>query len=59
VNDECHDYGTMQYYITLEQQRRQLQAAGFGAATVYDSAGNRADEDNGRLGDTMLLVVRG
>src|SRR5690606_29914787 len=29
VNDVCHDYGTMLYYVTLEQQRRQLVEAGF------------------------------
>src|SRR5690606_11104955 len=29
INDVCHDYGTMLYYVTLAQQRRQLADAGF------------------------------
>lgn len=29
INDQCHDYGTMLYYVDLEAQRRQLRDAGF------------------------------
>jgi ubiquinone/menaquinone biosynthesis C-methylase UbiE len=40
INDVCHDYATMLYYISLSNQRRQLKEIGFHAdATAYDSAG--------------------
>ena len=40
INDRCHNYGTMLYYITLENQRRQLEQVGFSAnAPAYDLAG--------------------
>jgi SAM-dependent methyltransferase len=47
INDVCHDYGTMLYYIDLAAQRRQLEAAGFRAGAVaYDLAGHRIDVDS-------------
>lgn len=40
VNDVCHHYGTMLYYIGLANQRRQLEEAGFLAdAEAYDLDG--------------------
>ena len=42
INDVCHDYGTMLYYISLPNQRRQLEACGFlPQAVAYDQAGRR------------------
>jgi SAM-dependent methyltransferase len=41
INDYCHNYGTMLYYITLENQRRQLEHVGFAPnAEAYDREGN-------------------
>lgn len=40
INDECHDYGTMLYFVDLETQRRQLREAGFeDAFEAWDLAG--------------------
>lgn len=45
INDVCHDYGTMLYYIDLGAQRRQLERAGFApGAEAFDLAGNRVEE---------------
>lgn len=59
INDRCHNYRTMLYYITFHEQQKQLTASGFGQCTAYDSDGNLVDHDPGALGHTMLLVVRG
>lgn len=34
INDECHDYSVLLYYITLEAQRRQLESMGFATGAV-------------------------
>jgi ubiquinone/menaquinone biosynthesis C-methylase UbiE len=40
INDRCHNYGTMLYYIALDAQRRQLAEIGFAErAPAYDLAG--------------------
>jgi len=40
INDRCHHYATMLYYITLANQRRQLVECGFAPdAVAYDLAG--------------------
>lgn len=42
INDVCHDYGTMLYYISLANQCRQLETCGFlPQAAAYDQAGRR------------------
>ena len=47
INDVCHDYGTMLYYITLANQRRQIEACGFSpGAVAFDHAGVRIDVAN-------------
>jgi SAM-dependent methyltransferase len=44
VNDVCHDYGTMLYYIDLAAQRRQLERAGFApGAEAYDLSGKQVE----------------
>jgi ubiquinone/menaquinone biosynthesis C-methylase UbiE len=44
INDRCHDYATMLYYITAENQIRQLKSVGFESLPlIYDSVGRLAD----------------
>lgn len=57
VNDACHDYGTMLYYVTLEQQRRQLADAGFAAdVEAWDLDGIRIGHDT--CHDSIALIAR-
>ena len=58
INDKCHDYKTLLYYITLEQQREQLRRVGFKPGLrVYNSKGGIVEHDDGNLGDSLLFVV--
>lgn len=56
INDRCHNYRTMLYYISPENQLRQLDAMGFKSKpTIYDLSGNtvsRAARD-----DSLTYVV--
>ncbi|MBX3620414.1 MAG: class I SAM-dependent methyltransferase [Rhizobacter sp.] len=57
INDECHDYGVMLYYISLANQRRQLEAHGFDAdAEAFDGHGVRIDGDTNET--TFMLIAR-
>ncbi|MEP7154127.1 MAG: class I SAM-dependent methyltransferase [Betaproteobacteria bacterium] len=57
VNDRCHNYGVMLYYITLSSQRQQLADAGFEAqATAYDNKGGLIVNDTPC--DSMAIVAR-
>lgn len=57
LNDKCHHYGVMLYYITLSKQRQQLQEAGFEAnALAFDCTGKRIEDDTTL--DSMALVAR-
>ncbi len=57
INDRCHDYGTMLYYISLENQRRQLRDTGFGYdARVFDLDG--AEVHTSTPHDSMTFVAR-
>ncbi len=57
INDFCHNYGVMLYYIGLSAQRRQLEAEGFAPdAPAYEVTG-RLIEDDSRL-DSMLFIAR-
>jgi ubiquinone/menaquinone biosynthesis C-methylase UbiE len=57
LNDMCHNYGVMLYYITLAQQRRQLEEAGFQAdALAFDCRGRRIVDDTTL--DSMALIAR-
>jgi SAM-dependent methyltransferase len=57
LNDRCHNYSVMLYYITLANQRRQLEAAGFEAgAEAFDRHGHRIEGDTPY--DSMALVAR-
>jgi SAM-dependent methyltransferase len=55
INDVCHDYGTMLYYVDLAAQRRQLRDAGFGdELTMWDLSGRETDE---RATDGSITVL--
>ncbi|TDK26099.1 class I SAM-dependent methyltransferase [Luteimonas aestuarii] len=57
INDVCHHYGTMLYYVTLDKQREQLADAGFERdAEAYDLQGTRLEGDT--RDDSILLVAR-
>lgn len=57
INDKCHHHGVMLYYITLAEQRLQLEAAGFEAhALAFDNTGHIIQQDTNL--DSMALVAR-
>jgi SAM-dependent methyltransferase len=57
INDVCHDYGVLLYYIGLHQQRRQLQALGFEAhARAFDLQGREITDDS--RDNSIMLVAR-
>lgn len=57
LNDMCHNYGVMLYYITLAQQRRQLEDAGFlPDAVAFDCRGRQIVDDTTL--DSMALIAR-
>ena len=57
INDVCHDYGTMLYYVSLAQQRRQLADAGFEPdALAFDLDGAPVEGDTPH--DSIALVAR-
>lgn len=58
INDRCHNYATMLYYISMPQQCIQLRQLGFTATpTVYDLSGNVAGAQS--RDDSLTYVVRG
>ncbi|KNZ33280.1 MAG: hypothetical protein AD742_06670 [Methylibium sp. NZG] len=57
LNDVCHNYGVMLYYITLARQRQQLEDAGFQPdAVAFDCRGRRIEGDT--VLDSMALIAR-
>jgi hypothetical protein len=55
INDVCHDYGVMLYYITLDQQRQQLQTMGFAPdAQAFDL---RGEPITGRSEDSSMMLI--
>jgi ubiquinone/menaquinone biosynthesis C-methylase UbiE len=57
INDACHDYGVMLYYIGLRQQREQLQALGYEAnAVAFDLQGREITNDT--ADNSIMLVAR-
>jgi ubiquinone/menaquinone biosynthesis C-methylase UbiE len=57
INDVCHDYGVMLYYIGLRQQREQLQALGYEAnAVAFDLKGLQVTDDT--ADNSIMLVAR-
>ncbi len=57
INDRCHDYGTLLYYITPAGQRRQLADAGFGGPVTAFGHDGRPAADDAR-DDSLYYVVR-
>ncbi|HSB97236.1 MAG TPA: class I SAM-dependent methyltransferase, partial [Spongiibacteraceae bacterium] len=58
INDRCHDYATMLYYITFDNQLKQLVAAGFaGAVVAYDTDGNELAGET--AGNSFTFIVSG
>lgn len=58
INDKCHDYRTMLYYITLQNQYKQLRQAGFaGDVHAYDNRGQEITADT--IDDSITYVVAG
>jgi SAM-dependent methyltransferase len=56
LNDVCHHYQTMLYFISLAQQRRQLEGLGFKAdARAYHLSGQLIDDDSND--GTLTLVA--
>ena len=56
LNDRCHNYATMLYYISMENQFRQLRELGFGKQpTVYDHSGAKASATS--RDDSLTYVV--
>lgn len=56
INDYCHNYGVMLYYITLANQRRQLEDMGFQAnAQAFDLHGQSIVGDSD-LSSIMLIA---
>lgn len=55
INDVCHDYGTMLYYITLANQRRQIEELGFAEnAAAYDLDGRFITKDTTHNSISMI-----
>ena len=57
INDICHHYGTMLYYVTLERQRQQLADAGFEHdAEAFDLEGRPVRD--GTSDDSIAYIAR-
>jgi len=55
INDVCHHYGTMLYYISLAHQREQLEQIGFQPdADAFDRAGNPI---TGECRDSSITLI--
>ncbi len=57
LNDECHNYGTLLYYISLEAQRRQLVEVGFEHDAIACDLSGAIIEDDSR-DHSILLSAR-
>lgn len=57
INDRCHNYATMLYYITQARQRSQLVDAGFDEEVLaFDYSGNLLEDDT--LEDSIFYVAQ-
>jgi SAM-dependent methyltransferase len=57
INDACHHYGTMLYYISLANQRGQLERIGFrSGAEAFDLAGKTIGDES--TDSSITLVAR-
>jgi hypothetical protein len=59
INDRCHHYAIMLDYISLDNQRKQLEAAGFAPGSLaLDLSGNAIPPGADSPDDSLLLVAR-
>lgn len=57
INDVCHHYGTMLYYVTMEKQRKQLASAGFEPdAEAFDLSGQPVHDST--RDDSIAYIAR-
>ena len=58
VNDRCHNYATMLYYITHSNQLEQLESVGFDRESVlaFDLSGKKIE--NGTKDDSIFYLAR-
>ncbi len=57
INDKCHDYATMLYYITQENQRKQLNSMGFSEDILaFGLDGNLLEKHT--TDDSILYVAK-
>ena len=56
LNDRSHHFRTMNYFITLDQQRKQLRENGFVDLRVFDEKGQPVERDTTH--GTMTLVAQ-
>ncbi|MBI3805421.1 MAG: class I SAM-dependent methyltransferase [Nitrospirae bacterium] len=57
INDVCHNYATMLYYISPNDQRRQLETIGFlPHATAFDLTGDRVTRET--QDDSLTYIAR-
>ncbi len=57
INDVCHHYGTMLYYVTMEKQRQQLMRVGFEPdAEAYDLNGRHVRDATSD--DSIAYIAR-
>jgi ubiquinone/menaquinone biosynthesis C-methylase UbiE len=59
INDRCHNYSVMLYYVNLQQQRAQLASIGFQRnAEAYDLDGNRIPDGGDTTDSSIMYLVR-
>ena len=59
INDRCHDYSVMSYYINYKKQRQQLERLGFQKnAEAYDLDGHRIPDDGDTTDSSIMYLAR-
>jgi ubiquinone/menaquinone biosynthesis C-methylase UbiE len=58
INDRCHNYATMLYYISMVEQRRQLEEAGFRDVVAFDLAGRVVGDEDTRDSSIYYLAAK-
>lgn len=58
VNDPCHTYRLLTYYMTREQQVAQLEQMGFDNVQAFDGQGRRLDESDRCTEGSLHYVAR-
>ncbi len=57
VNDECHEYSLLTYYISMQKQIEQVSAFGFTATQIYRLNGEKVDIDEQAPLDPWIYYV--